>query len=55
MKILHLHLFKSGVRVKIWFQNRRARDRREQKDPNGIKQSIDNNETDEDDQDVIVS
>ncbi|XP_070490917.1 homeobox protein H17-like [Chironomus tepperi] len=50
----------TGVRVKIWFQNRRARDRRDRRDVNGtssiksLNDSNDNESGDESDE-VIVS
>lgn len=42
----------TGVRVKIWFQNRRARDRRERRDSN-IR--VDGKPSDDNDEEIIVS
>lgn len=42
----------TGVRVKIWFQNRRARDRRERKD---MQNKVIESPSDENDEEIIVS
>lgn len=42
----------TGVRVKIWFQNRRARDRRERRD---TKNKHDVKPSDDNDEEIIVS
>lgn len=44
----------TGVRVKIWFQNRRARDRRERKDVNN-KIFLKPSDVDDNEEEIIVS
>lgn len=45
----------TGVRVKIWFQNRRARERRERRDPNNKTKTKPSNGDNDDDEEIIVS
>lgn len=44
----------TGIRVKIWFQNRRARDRRERKDLTRNNKAT-HNDNNDDDEEIVVS
>lgn len=44
----------TGVRVKIWFQNRRARDRRERRDPHSSK-PLEKPSDDDEEEEIVVN